>query len=177
MTASREAGGLRPGAGAQRERRIMDAIALFKRCRERRAEILLLEREEAALDAAMTGCGGGGGGGVRGTQHDRFAGYMSRKDALLRREKTLRRLLVAEQVAVNILTGALPNEKRRDAMRLYWGRGRSAAQVAMEMNYSLRHIERIVAEDLQLMGRLDGAEVDAALPGWYLKWARENRIL
>ena len=87
--------------------------------------------------------------------------------------KMLRRKWAAEQVAVILLTEKL-SDCRRDAMRLYYCRGRNADQIAMQINYSPRHVERMLKECREEMAQIGEDRVDAALPAWYIAQAKKE---
>ena len=151
----------------------MRAIDVMERCRDREKEIRKLEEAIWALEKSIASCGGALGQMGRGTPGDRYAAYVARKDEMERELKLLRRKWAAEQVSVILLTDRLPSA-RRDALRLHYCRGRNADQIAIHINYSTRHVERILQECREDFSRIRGPQVKGTLPNWYLDMARKE---
>jgi hypothetical protein len=152
----------------------MRAIDIMENCRERDKMIRELQESIWRMEKQITSCGGGSGeGGGRGTPGDRFAAYVARKDEMEQELKLLRRKHAAEQVSVILLTDRFP-AARRDALRLYYARGRNADQIAMQINYSVRHVERMLQECREEMALAEGAAVLGTLPGWYIALAKKE---
>lgn len=78
-----------------------------------------------------------------------------------------RRMLAAEQVAIILLTDRLPC-MQRDAARLYFARGRGAGALARSAGCAPEDVAGLIDRAWEALGAVSGAQVDAALPGWYL---------
>lgn len=150
----------------------MQAIEIMEMCRGRKDDIDALEQRIATLREGMTSLSIGMGQTVREAMGDKYAAYVARLDSMERRLKRLKRLHAAEQVAVILLTDRLP-AARRDCLRLYYGRGRSPQQIAICINYSQRHVERILQESQDDLTGIGPDRVRAMLPNWYLKEMEE----
>ena len=144
----------------------MRAIDLFDRCRNRGKEIKAVEDAIESLEKSMMSCASGIGQTVRGALGDRYASYVARKERLEKEMRLLKRLRATEQVAVILLTDQYP-DARREAVRLYYGRARSADQIAIYLNYSVRHIERMLGEIREKLAQVPDGQADSVVPGWY----------
>lgn len=144
------------------------AMEIMELCRGRNEEIASLEDRIGSLREGMTRITSGMGQTAREAMGDKYAAYMARLDELERRLRRIRKLHGAEQVAVILLTDRMP-AAWRDCLRLYYGRGRSTQQVAMHINYSQRHVERILEESREAILEIGRGTVENVLPGWYMR--------
>lgn len=78
-----------------------------------------------------------------------------------------RRMRAAEQVAIILLTDRLPR-MQRDAARLYFARGRDAGALARSVGCAPEAVPGLIDRAWEALGATSGAQVDGALPGWYL---------
>ena len=144
------------------------AMEIMELCRGRNEDIASLEDRIGSLREGMTRITSGMGQTAREAMGDKYAAYMARLDELERRLRRIRKLHGAEQVAVILLTDRMP-ATRRDCLRLYYGRGRSPQQIAIFINYSQRHIERILEESREHLSEIGAERVINVLPNWYRK--------
>ena len=144
----------------------MRAIELFERCRDRGEEIRALEDAIEDLENSVTSCASGIGETVKSALGDRYLSYLTRKEGMETQLRLLKRKRAAEQVGVILLTDRLP-EEMRDAVRLYYGRGRSIDQISILMNYSMRHIERLLKTFRDELKEISAERVLGVLPKWY----------
>lgn len=149
------------------EKRIT-ALELMELCRGRNEEIAALGDRLDTLREGMTRISAGMGQTAREAMGDKYAAYVARLDEMERQLRRLKRLHGAEQVAVILLTDRMP-AARRDCLRLYYGRGRSTQQIAMHINYSQRHVERILEESREAILEIGRGTVENVLPGWYMR--------
>lgn len=146
----------------------MTALELMAACRGHGLEIARLEARIEELNETVIGCTvpldreGGGGGGAG----DRFSGYAARKDELERRLDTAKRAYAAEQMAVILITGEMPEIQRR-TLKYFYCYGYSAARIADKLGYSVSNVYKAMAAAKQGLTKWTEAAVEEKLPGWY----------
>jgi DNA-directed RNA polymerase specialized sigma24 family protein len=146
----------------------MKTTELMQICRERLDTIRELQQKKNDLEEAMVSLGAACDQTIRGAAGDRYAAYMARKDALERAIRREEKMRAFEQVAIIMLTQDLPG-KHRDALRLYYCRGKNAQDICKVpcMTCDERTVERYLQAGRAAMERVPDWEVESVLPHWY----------
>lgn len=147
----------------------MTALELLNACRAHGREAASLEDRleelrEAATSAsvALDKVGGGGSGG------DQMAAYMARVDELSARLTQVRKAYAAEQMAIILITGELPDQQRR-CLRAFYCHRRSATAIAQELYCSVSGVYKALADGRDALMPLPPQTIEEKMPGWYVR--------
>lgn len=148
----------------------MDAMTIFRRCREAGADIEALEmkirqRRDALTQVTQTLDTTGGGKGPAG---DRMAGVVAAIADLDARIRDRRERQAVEIAAACVLMDTL-EEKYARVLHLYYVKGLTVRAAARRMKYSEGYVRKLKREAEDAAGALDPETVRASLPDWYTR--------
>ena len=155
----------------------MKAIEILNRCRAADAEISRIqqriEQRNSALYRITASPMDANGGSRASGNHDKIGTLEADIDTLQRQMLARKRAKQVEIAAACALLDYL-DAASSDVLYRFYVLGETAVAIAAACGYQAGTVRAKKAEALKLPAEMDSAQIDATLPGWYLRGDKDG---